>query len=315
MNPESIGLKMCDKSFTSLSGSSPHYIEAMLKYCTQNSIELIIPCSDEELIPLSRHKQAFERSGCKILSSSEETLQTVLNKPKLFKFCIDNGMCDYIPNFYRCKNKNQLLSAYNQLAEKGFNVCVKPAKAHGSRGFRVISDKPLSMHDFFNKKPDIHSISIGDLCKTLTCDFPELMVMEYLSGVEYSVDCFARKEDFLCVPRTREVIKDGICVSGVVTKNEELIAVSKKLYKKLGLKYNANLQFRYDDGGNPKLLEINPRFSGTMEHCRAAGVNFVEVALHEILGMEHISYRVNWGTRMVRVWKELFTDSDRIFTI
>jgi len=319
MNPDSIGLKMCDESFVSFGGSSSRYVANMLEYCTKNNIDLIIPCSDEELLPLSRYKHVFESKGCGVLVPSEESLLVVLNKSKLFKFCTNRGMERYVPKHYSCNNEHQLLNAYEELTKNGYNACVKPAQAHGSRGFRVISNRPCSRSDFLNKKVDSYHISIDDLCKTLSCTddsrFPELLVMEYLSGVEYSVDCFKRQNDFLCIPRTREIIKDGICVFGTVTENKELMSASEELYNELKLEYNANLQFKYDDHEEPKLLEINPRFSGTMEHCRAAGVNLVEVALHEILGIEHLSYDIKWGTEMTRVWKEVFRHGDALFCL
>ena len=43
-----------------------------------------------------------------------------------------------------------------------------------------------------------------------------------------------------------------------------------------------------------------------MEHCRAAGINFVEVAIRDILKLPPLNYTIKWKTNMMRVWNELF---------
>jgi len=307
-NPDSIGLKMCDKSFVALKGSSNQYIPELLNYCQDNKIDLILPCADEELIPLAHSRDLFEKLGCQVLVSSEESLKTILDKSLLFKFCTDNFMEKYIAKYYVCNNINDLLARYRELKGLNYKVCVKPIKTHGSRGFKIISES-VSKEDFFNKKLNPYYISIDCLCDILSQGddtFQDLFVMEYLPNQEYSVDCCKTQNEFLCVPRTREIIKEGICVAGTVTKNTELINTAQHLYNTLGLTYHANIQFKYNSDGEPKLLEINPRFSGTMEHCRAAGINFVEVAIRDILKLSPLNYTIKWETKMMRVWNELF---------
>lgn len=314
-NPSCLGYRLADKSFTVPSGTDDEYIPILLKYCEQNKIDLLIPCADEELLPISKSKFLFEKIGCRVLISPESALKIVLNKAKLFQHCQKSSLSEYIPKYYVCKNVNEIRQAYKNLLNLGHKVCIKPAVTHGSRGFRIIEKTPTK-EEFFNKKASPHNITIEMLCQILgTSSFPDILVMEYLPGIEYSVDCFKSEKDFLCVPRTREIIKDGICVSGRSVENNSLIAASKQIYNELGLCYNANIQFKYDSQGNPKLLEINPRFSGTMEHCRAAGINFVEVAIHTIFNMQRKKYKVNWGVKMTRVWSEIFEDDEGLWVL
>lgn len=310
INANSIGLKLCDKSFITVKGSSNQYISNLLSYCQNNNIDLIIPCSDEELIPLSSSKHLFENIGCQVLVSSSQSLETILDKSLLFNFCSNNALNDYVVHHYVCNNVEDLIVKYNKLKNLNYQVCVKPTKTHGSRGFKIISESiSISKEDFFNKKLNPHYISLDSLCDILSQGdgtFQDLFVMEYLPNQEYSVDCCKTQNEFLCVPRTREIIKEGICVAGTVTKNTELINAAHHLYRALGLTYHANIQFKYNNNGEPKLLEINPRFSGTMEHCRAAGINFVEVAIRDILKLPPLNYTIKWKTNMMRVWNELF---------
>ena len=200
----------------------------------------------------------------------------------------------------------------------GHIVCVKPSITHGSRGFRVIRPT-ITQEDFFNKKINMQDITLEALLNILEQNnkkFPTLLVMQYLSGEEYSVDCLREKESFYCVPRRREIIKEGICTTGEVVQKEDLIKISEKIYNELNLSFNANIQFKYDILGNPKILEINPRLSGTLELCRGAGINFVELGLDSLLGLENKKRNeIAWGTKMTRVWEEVFFGDRKTFTL
>tara|TARA_R100000008_G_scaffold86624_1_gene80531 strand:- start:5791 stop:6882 length:1092 start_codon:yes stop_codon:yes gene_type:complete len=307
MNPKSIGLKFCDKYFIAPKGSSEKYVSKLFEYCSGNKIDLIIPCSDEELIPLARSKQIFASIGCNVLACSETSLETILNKQKLFEFLKSGPVKNHIPKSFICNNVNDFKRHYERLKDEGCNVCIKPTIAHGGRGFRVISD--VRKEDLFEQKASHGTMSYKSLVEVLSDGgdtFPDLMVMEYMCGTEYSVDC-SKNEKFTTVPRTREIIQDGICVAGTTIENEKLIDLSEKIYNLLGIRYHANIQYRYDHTGNPKLLEVNPRFSGTMEHCRGAGVNFAEIAIRESFGLPAVDYSIKWQTRMTRVWQEVFS--------
>tara|TARA_R100000388_G_C7243946_1_gene163527 strand:- start:2779 stop:3849 length:1071 start_codon:yes stop_codon:yes gene_type:complete len=318
INPSSIGLKLIDKTFTSPKGTSSNYIPCIYDYCVKNKIDLIIPCADEELLPLAKSKHIFEKINCKILVSDENSLKICLDKSRLFDFLCDQGFQKNIVDHDVCNDVESFLQSYERLTNLGHRVCVKPSKTHGSRGFRVIKDQ-LCKEDFFNKKPNSSEITLQELVKILKSDgtnkFSDLLVMEFLPHDEYSVDCFSRDNEFICVPRTRKTISNGICTSGKTIKKNDLIDLSESMYEKLGLKYNANFQFRYDLSGVPKLLEVNPRFSGTMEHCRASGVNFVEVAIDNIMNFKQKKYNIRWGIEMQRVWTEIFQDEKDIFTL
>jgi len=319
INPDSVGLKFASKSFIVPPGNDDNYVNCVFDYCNDNDINVIIPGADEELIALSREKERFKKIRCKILISKSQVLEKVLDKSSLYRECYNiPGLKEVVPEHFSCTYSKEFSEAYKKLSAAGHQVCVKPAVTHGSRGFRVIKPE-ITKKDFFEKKPSSRSItlqSILDILKSGDGKFPNLLVMEYLPGEEFSVDCIRRGENFYCVTRRRDVIKDGICSAGEAIKREDLIYFSKKIYQELGLEYNANLQFRYDSKGNPKLLEVNPRLSGTLELCRGAGVNFVSLGLDALLGTSKSGpVEIKWGTKMQRVWEEVFFIEDSIFTL
>jgi carbamoyl-phosphate synthase large subunit len=134
--------------------------------------------------------------------------------------------------------------------------------------------------------------------------------MEYLPGKEYSVDILCQNgKCYSVIPRSREQVKLGISFIGTVEKNEELIELSRKIIHETGLSYNINLQFKCDENGAPKLIEINPRLSGTVFLCVAAGVNLPYLGVKLALGEEIPRLEPRWVTRLIRYWDGIFYDN------
>ncbi len=317
-NSKSLGLNFADKTFLVPFGDSPEYISVMREYCKANKIDFIIPASDTELIPLSTNKKDFESFNCKILVSGLDSLEIILDKSSLYSYCAKSlSLKNIVPAYETCNNLDSFKNSYKNLSSYG-TLCVKPAKSNGSRGFRVI--KPLdTVHSFFYEKPSSRNITYENLCEVLSesrNSFPDLLLMEYMPGEEFSVDCVKFDSKFYCVTRRRDIIKDGICSTGTAIKKPELIEICRELYESLNLSHNVNIQFRYDSSGNPKLLEINPRVAGSMELCRGAGINFIQLSLEEAMGISKtVNQTVRWGTKMTRVWEEIFCHEDDLFLL
>jgi carbamoyl-phosphate synthase large subunit len=99
----------------------------------------------------------------------------------------------------------------------------------------------------------------------------------------------------------------GVASVSIIEESEELIGLSKKIIAALGLSYNINIQFKYSKDGKPKLIEINPRVSGSLVANDGAGINMLEAALRIAYDMPLTDIDIKWGTKMVRYWSQLFT--------
>ena len=313
-NPESFGLRLLKKSFCVPPACSPDYVPSLIKTCVENNIQVIIPCSDEEVQVTSDNFQTFADAGIQLLVNTGD-MSKIFDKQK-FLSIVRKLQPDIVPDFLVVTSAAEFTAAFKILSEKHTTLCVKPATAHGSRGFRIIRDPCIS--DFLNKKPNAAEMSYISLYSMLSqrTSFQPLLLMEYLPGEEFSVDCLQQKNGFVSVSRRRDVIKEGICSAGVAIKRTDIIEHSRKLYQHFGLTYNANFQFRYDKHGKPKIIELNPRFSGTMELCRGAGVDFATLALDKLLGKERDDLpQVRWDTSMQRVWNEVFFVQKKVFLL
>jgi carbamoyl-phosphate synthase large subunit len=311
-NPEnSSGAGLLDKTFPIPFAGSPDFIERVLSICEEEKIDIIIPLVTRELMVFAGNKKKFEAKGISVSVSDPEPLMTANNKYLLMKYCSDNNIP--VPDFHLVKTLQEFKEAAAKLGYPDEKICFKPPESNGLRGFRIIDDSRDRMFSLMNEKPN--NIYIGFDEFTAICNsagfFPELIVMEYLPGDEYSVDVLVDNGNFIsAIPRSRDYIKMGISFAGTVVNDIEIIEYSRKVVEGLKLNGNIGLQFKRDKNGTPKIIESNPRVQGTIVLCTAAGENMVYEAVKLGIGEKPDVPRINWGVKMIRYWDELFLDKD-----
>lgn len=103
-----------------------------------------------------------------------------------------------------------------------------------------------------------------------------MLLMEYLSGPEYSVDCVGDNGRLICaVPRKKHL---SVGHGQTVVMDPVILEATRKLASDYKLNGNFNVQFR-DEKNKPRLLEINPRMSGGIAMACLAGPNLPYLAL------------------------------------
>jgi len=101
--------------------------------------------------------------------------------------------------------------------------------------------------------PDAPLATTPDAWRT----FPRLMLMEYVEGVEYTVDALAENGRMLLHQvKTREAIDTGLAMAFKTVERPDLVTAAEHICRKLSLDWFVNIQFKGDH-----LLEINPRVS------------------------------------------------------
>ena len=112
---------------------------------------------------------------------------------------------------------------------------------------------------------------------------PAPVIQKYLTGAEYTVDCLAdRHGKVICViPRRRVKILGGISFQGITVRDQDLIKLAKEVAKHLKFIGPFNFQV-IKNCEETKIVEINPRFSGTGILSVMAGANIPCIALRDI---------------------------------
>lgn len=261
------------------SAKDPNYVYELFSIAIKKGVDLIIPTVDDELLPISLNKERFRQQGIKIAISSAESLIKSLDKYKLMQACDGN-----IP-----LAKYKLHIEREESHELSFPIILKPRSGSGSRGIHLV-----------HNAEELESFKFNDA----------LLIQEYLPGKEYSVDVYVDQNGhcIACVPRERIKVDSGVAVVSRTFHDEYLSALACRVMTLVGLTGVANIQFKEDDQGIPKLLEINPRFSGTMPLTVAAGANIPKMVIDEFNSNLKESFVQHQELGVVRYLEERYVD-------
>jgi carbamoyl-phosphate synthase large subunit len=252
------------------------FIDDVLERCIDADIDIIVPGIDPELLPFARRRDDFEAHSIRLLLSDERALELCVDKWALVSACA--SVCP-VP---------RTAVVDDAFAHSAWvpPFIVKPRRGSGGRGMREIRD----------------GRALADVANDGT-----FVAQEFLPGREYSVDvlCDARSHPLAVVPRARLKIDSGIAITGRTVRDERLIKAASDVATRIGLSYVANIQFREDAAGIPKLLDVNARFPGSMPLTIAAGVDMPNLAIDLLRGRavdaSALEYR---ETAIVRTWQD-----------
>lgn len=264
-------------------GESDTFAQTLFEFCKNNQIELVIPTVDSELAPLASALDEFLSANIKLPLCPHNVLEICRDKYALLTLC--KGIIP-IPEFILWEGNRQSLLLQN------FPLFAKPRLGSGSNG--------------------VLSLSGSDNLLRLPAD-GSYLVQELLPGDEYSVDVYIHSSGFpvAAVPRLRMKIDSGIAVAACTQHIPELSAIAIKTALHIGVRYVANIQFKRGVDGQFKLLEINPRFPGTLPLTAAAGIDMPQLLIKDVKGevfpKDMMSFR---ELMVVRYWTEHFCSPD-----
>lgn len=76
MRPDAYGLFLADKAYVVPPAYSESYIDKMLDIVKKEKVDIVVPFSPSELLPLAKNKKLFEEHGAKVLVSDAICLCT-----------------------------------------------------------------------------------------------------------------------------------------------------------------------------------------------------------------------------------------------
>jgi carbamoyl-phosphate synthase large subunit len=311
MQDQAVGAHFVDSFHTVPSGLEPAYPERILKVAQQENIDVIVPLSDEEVLALSQNRESFTEKGMAVLCSDMEAVATSSDKGKMLAFLQERGVP--VPGFYQPASMVELDEAVELLGYPEQEIVLKPVRARGGRGFRILSEK-VSGQDLVLKERYLQRFPYPALRPLLAekPTLPPLMVMQYLSGRDFNVDALAwQGETLYCIPVERLVPEAGPVQVGRTVHDARIDAMVKQIVAAFGFSYNINVELAYPDDtdrGSPLIYEINPRVSAPIAMHRAAGVNLLLLGI--LLGMgrdipRNLAYK---DITMQRCWQEVYSE-------
>jgi len=248
------------------------YLAWCLDFCLTHHIGIFIPGKEASLISAARAQ--FEAQGTRVLCVAAPDMLDLLHNKALFYQSVD---CSTPPAAFRVvETAAQFDAAYRELRQDHPKLCIKPSVSVYGLGFSVL-DEERSSAQLLLAGVQYH-IGLDDLRRGFAAmeTFRPMLVMEYLDGHEFSVDCVGDHGRLVCaVPRKKPLLAGQ---GQTIDLRDDILQSTRQLTAAYGLNGVFNVQFREGQHGLG-LLEINPRMSGGIAMACLAGPNLPYLAL------------------------------------
>ncbi|NOS88506.1 MAG: ATP-grasp domain-containing protein [Methylococcaceae bacterium] len=275
--------------------SGPDYLNWCVEFCQQQRIHLFWPGKEAALI--SHHHDLFRAVGTQVMSVADYDTLTLLHNKAHFYAALPPSVALTMA-FVAVNTAAEFDHAVASLAPHHAALCVKPAESVYGLGFRILDTHRASITQLL--KGVEYQIPLAELRQGMdkTPEFPTLLVMEHLPGVEWSVDCAGQHGELLCAVQRQ---KQPLAGHGqIIDNNAEIQGMVERLTAHYRLNGLFNIQFKASALG-PRLLEINPRPSGGFGMACLSGANLAQIALQSIKGETLKTPHIHYGLRVSEV--------------
>lgn len=231
--------------------NDPQFLSKLNEVIRENKIDFVYPAHDSVVLTLAENQDLL---ACDIIGSPVQTCQ--ICRSKLLTYQTFQSKLR-VPKVYSIEDRSYR-----------FPVFLKPNVGQGSKGIHIAN-------------------SVADLEFYLSKD-PTMLMLEFLPGREFTIDCFTDRHSELRFAGARERVRiqNGISV--------DTHPVESKEFEKLAEIINYNLRFRggwffqikETANGELALMEIAPRIAGTMGLCRNLGVNIPLLSVFDRLDID-----------------------------
>ena len=277
MSEFATGLYAADVSYIVDKYDSNKYLENLSYIFKKEAIDFYIPGTDVELKFCAINKQSIlDEYGVHTVISSEEVIDISHDKFKTALFLKENGF-----NYPKTSYLKDI-----DVQKINYPIILKPSNGHGSIGvYKINNFSELKSH-FKNTN--------------------DLILQEYIGNNDSEYTCTVVKVNGTLSPvlALKRVLRYGDTFRAEPEKSEKIEQYVLNVAKKLDIDGGCNFQLRIDENGDPKIFEINSRFSGTTPFCAQIGFNPVEFYLKESLGFKSV-INIDFNMILLRYWSEV----------
>lgn len=259
------------------------YLEWCLDFCRRQDIGIFVP--HREAASISGARARFEAIGTRVLAVASPDVLALLHDKARFYATVDLPMApppETVPFHTAC----EFDAGHAALRAKYAQLCVKPSKSVYGLGFALLDEARSTAQILM--AGDQYQVGLKDFRAGLDGleEFRTMLLMEFLEGLEYSVDCVADDGRLVCAVPRRKLPKPGM--GQLIDPQPAMLEAAARLAAAYRLNGVFNVQFRESEG-RVRLLEINPRMSGGIGMACMAGPALPWIALAGFdRGYEHL---------------------------
>jgi carbamoyl-phosphate synthase large subunit len=260
--------------------SHEDYISELIFLIKKENIKILFVGMGFELKMMAENRSRIENeTGCIVIVSSTEVIDIGEDKYNTYKLLKYNGIP--YPQTWLPEEINDVL----------YPAVLKPRTGTGSKGVFTVKNKD----ELIKRIPELNNPVIQENIGTKD--------VEYTCGILFLDDEVRTR---ICL---RRYLKDGNTNIAYNSKDvpEGIFTYVEKIAKALKPFGPANFQLRLNENNEPRLFEINARFSGTTSMRPLFGINEVEYIIKYLLKMPLPVFHERYG-RIVRYLENIFEE-------
>jgi carbamoyl-phosphate synthase large subunit len=287
-NEDALGRHFVDAFYQVPFGEAEGYIDVLTEIIRKESVELVIPGSDQEAFVISDHEDYLNKLGAKILTSPMNVLDLIRNKFLTYQTLEREGIS--VPKYYVIRSEEEFDKSLEKLGYPNKSIIIKPIAGRGGRGMRVLLSEADPLPAWIG----------GGLREQRLRNFPgrdeiqswlqneEILMMPALRAPAYDADVYAEKGQVKYAILRKRLNPAGIpFIGNVVIPESDILKYCKRVSQALKLDGLHDFDFMTDHDGGPALLEINPRMSGSCAASHVAGYPIVNASVASRLGIDY----------------------------
>ncbi len=263
-------LQFCDRQYVVPRINDPEYVDIILKICKENNVKAITTLIDPEIEILANNAERFKAIGVTPLCPAPKSAIYCFNKYELYKYLVEKGI--RTPLTFHDWDEFKSALAEGRIS---FPVFMKPVCGSGSVGAHKVHTIEQAEADWNSGE---HDYIIQELMTGGDCD------------ADVYVDTISHKAVAAFSKRKIET-RIGGASKTCSFKDPKLFKFIREICDAFEFNGPLDMDFFMKDG-EYYLSEINPRFGGAYLHAYGAGVDFIQLIVNNINGIEN---RVNIG--------------------
>ena len=273
-NPHAAAARVAHEFHEEPSGlDTDAYIDWCLDFCRTQRVDIFVP--GKASTALAGLHARFAAFGTRVLSAAaQDALELIHDKARFYAAADVPGAP--VAQFRPFETLAQFDAGHAALRPHHAQLCVKPSNSVFGLGFAILDEKRSSAA-LLIAGAEYH-IGLDDFRRGLgeLGEFRTMLLMEYLDGHEYSVDCVGDAGRLVCAIARKKPMKAG--QGQLIDMRADILDATARLTRTHQLNGVFNVQFR-EGAGELRLLEINPRMSGGIGMACVAGPNLPWIAL------------------------------------
>ena len=271
------GLYAADVSYLVDRCDSDKYLETLSKIFKKESIDFYIPGTDVELKFCAINKK---------LIMDEFNVHTIISSTEVIDIC-DNKY--KTSSFLKKHDFNYPKTEY--LEEVDIKNIEYPAIVKPSVGCRSIG---------------VYKVNNLDELSPHLEDTKDIIIQEYIGNEDTEFTCTVVKigNEVSPVLALKRILRSGDTYRAEPVESKKIEQYVLDVASKLEIDGGCNFQLRLGLNGEPKIFEINSRFSGTTPFCAQIGFNPVEFYLKRSIGLE-CDINIDYNSIVLRYWSEV----------